>query len=159
MTSILENNRKDKTMEIVQMTEADVHEILEIEQKCFSVPGSENAFLGELANPLTVYIVAKDNGKCVGYCGYWSVAGEGDITNVAVAPEYRRAGIGSMLIKKLIECAVSEGLSQLTLEVRHSNTAAQRLYEKYGFETVGERTDYYQNPRENAWIMTKNLTI
>ncbi len=146
-------------MEILPMTADDVHEIAEIEQQCFSDPWSENAFLNELANPLAHYIVAKDNGRCVGYCGYWSVAGEGDITNVAVAPEYRRTGIGSMLIKRMIECAVEECLSLLTLEVRHSNIAAQRLYSGYGFEKVGERTDYYQNPRENAWIMTKNLTI
>ena len=146
-------------MEILPMTIDDVHDAAKIEQLCFSDPWSENAFLNELENPLTRYIVAREDGRCIGYCGYWSVAGEGDITNVAVAPEYRRAGIGSMLIKRLIECAVEENLSQLTLEVRRSNTAAQRLYSKYGFEKVGERTDYYQNPRENAWIMTKNLTI
>lgn len=141
------------------MTLDDVADAAQLEILCFSDPWSENAFKSELENPLTVYLAAKDNGKCIGYCGYWSVVGEGDITNVAVSPEYRKKGIGSMLIEKMIECAVGEKLSLLTLEVRSSNIAAQRLYTKFGFEKVGERVDYYQNPRENAWIMTKNLNI
>lgn len=146
-------------MQIIPMTLEDAPAAARLEQLCFSDPWSENAFVAELSNPLTVYFAAHDNGECIGYCGYWNVVGEGDITNVAVSPEYRRKGIGSMLIKKMVESAVSNHISLLTLEVRRSNIAAQRLYEKFGFEKVGERVDYYQKPRENAWIMTKKLDI
>lgn len=146
-------------MEILPMTKDDIAEIAEIERQCFSDPWSENAFEDELNNPLAVYLVAHDDGRCTGYCGFWSVAGEGGITNVAVAPEYRRRGTGRALIEKMIDTALELKLSLLTLEVRASNTAAQSLYEKYGFEKVGIRPNYYQNPRENAWIMTKNLDI
>lgn len=146
-------------MEVVPMTLNDTADVAQLEMLCFSDPWSENSFKGEMENPLAVYFVAKDNERCIGYCGYWSIVGEGHITNVAVSPEYRRKGVGGMLIKKMIESAVSEKLSLLTLEVRQSNVAAQRLYTKFGFEKLGERVDYYQNPRENAWIMTKNFNI
>jgi ribosomal-protein-alanine N-acetyltransferase len=59
----------------------------------------------------------------------------------------------------MIELAVQMGISLLTLEVRVSNSAAQSLYEKFGFEKAGIRPGYYEKPRENAWIMTKNLDI
>lgn len=144
-------------MEIVPMTYDDITQIAAIEQQCFSDPWSEKAFADEMNNPLAVYLVAKDNGMCAGYCGFWNVSGEGGITNVAVAPEYRQKGVGTQLIKKMVEQAIEMQLSLLTLEVRVSNLPAQRLYEKFGFEKVGVRPNYYSNPRENAWIMTKNL--
>ena len=97
-----------------------------------------------MQNKLAVYFVAKDNGKCIGYAGFWNVSGEGDITNVAVLPEYRKNGIGSML-------------ELLTLEVRKSNIAAQGLYKKYGFDIIGERKRYYSDNGEDAWIMTKSF--
>jgi ribosomal-protein-alanine N-acetyltransferase len=85
------------------------------------------------------------------------VSGEGDITNVAVLPEYRRLGIGSILIEAVIKKAAELELSLLTLEVRRSNTVAQSLYSKYGFEVIGERKRYYSDNREDALIMTKEL--
>ena len=139
------------------MTADDIKEVAMIEKECFSVPWSESAFADELKNSLAVYFVAKENGVCAGYCGFWNVAGEGDITNIAVAAAYRRQGVGSMLIKRLIEYSLNNRLSRLTLEVRASNAAAQGLYRKFGFKIVGERVDYYLDPRENAYIMTKDL--
>ena len=112
------------------MTDDDVSEIAELEKKCFAVPWSEKSFHDEMQNKLAVYFVAKDNGKCIGYAGFWNVSGEGDITNVAVLPEYRKNGIGSMLISEMIKTAVTLKLELLTLEVRKSNIAAQGLYKK-----------------------------
>lgn len=144
-------------MEITQMTSEDVPEMAELDKKCFTVPWSEKSFYDETENPLAVYYIAKDNGKCVGYAGFWNVSGEGDITNVAVLPEYRRSGVGSRLIETVIKKASELKLSLLTLEVRKSNIAAQGLYSKYGFDIIGERKRYYSDNREDALIMTKEL--
>ena len=121
-----------KNITITRMTDDDVAEIAELEKKCFAVPWSEKSFRDEMQNKLAVYFVAKDNGKCIGYAGLWNVSGEGDITNVAVLPKYRKNGIGSMLISEMIKTAVTLKLELLTLEVRKSNIAAQGLYKKYG---------------------------
>ena len=143
---------------IRQMTEEDVPEIARLEKRCFTVPWSEKSFHDEIKNKLAVYLVAEKDGQCIGYAGFWNVSGEGGITNVAVLPEYRKQGAGSALIEEMIHKARELRLDLLTLEVRKSNGAAQRLYEKYGFERIGERRRYYSDNGEDAWIMTKNLT-
>lgn len=140
------------------MTEADTAEVAEIEKKCFAVPWSEKSFRDEMKNELAVYFVAKNDGHCVGYAGFWNVSGEGGITNIAVLPEYRRQGVGSRIIEEMIHTANSLNLDLLTLEVRKSNTAAQSLYSKYGFDIIGERKRYYSDNGEDAWIMTKSFT-
>lgn len=137
------------------MTAEDVGEIAALEKVCFKVPWSEKSFRDEMSNKLAIYHVAKDNGKCIGYAGFWNVSGEGGITNVAVLPEYRRQGVGSMLITEMIKTAENLKLDLLTLEVRKSNTAAQGLYSKFGFEILGERKRYYSDNGEDAYIMTK----
>lgn len=137
------------------MTLEDVPEIAALEKVCFKVPWSEKSFRDEMSNKLAIYRVAKDNGKCIGYAGFWNVSGEGGITNVAVLPEYRRQGIGSMLIAEMIKTAEALKLDLLTLEVRKSNTAAQGLYSKFDFEIIGERKRYYSDNGEDAFIMTK----
>lgn len=139
------------------MTLEDIPEIAALEKVCFKVPWSEKSFRDEMLNKLAVYLVAKDNGKCIGYAGFWNVSGEGGITNVAVLPEYRRQGVGSMLITEMIKVSETLKLDLLTLEVRKSNTAAQGLYSKFGFEIIGERKRYYSDNNEDAFIMTKTF--
>lgn len=133
---------------------SDTRAVAKVEKTCFSNnPWSEQSFINEINNELTLYYVAVDNGKIVGYAGFWNVSGEGDITNVAVIPEYRQQGIASKLIKKITDSARALGLSSITLEVRKSNTVAQNLYKKFGFSVVGERKRYYSD-REDALLMT-----
>ena len=144
-------------IEITRMTHKDVPEIAELEKICFTLPWSGKSFHDEMANKLAIYFTAKDNGKCVGYAGFWNVSGEGDVTNVAVLPEYRRRGVGSSLVAEMIKTAEKLKLEMLTLEVRKSNTAAQKLYEKFGFEILGERKRYYSDNGEDAYIMTKTF--
>ncbi|MBQ9598574.1 MAG: ribosomal protein S18-alanine N-acetyltransferase [Clostridia bacterium] len=144
-------------IEITRMTMEDIPEIAALEKVCFKVPWSEKSFRDEMSNKLAIYHVAKDNGKCIGYAGFWNVSGEGGITNVAVLPEYRRQGVGSMLITEMIKTAETLELLLLTLEVRKSNLAAQALYGKYGFEIIGERKRYYSDNNEDAFIMTKTF--
>jgi ribosomal-protein-alanine N-acetyltransferase len=96
----------------------------------------------------------------VGFIGYWIMAGESHITSIAVRQKYRRKGIGEMLLIAAIEQSIDLRAEFVTLEVRISNTGAQSLYTKLGFEHVGERRKYYLDrgpngdTREDAWIMT-----
>ena len=139
------------------MRKGDTKQLAELDKVCFAVPWSEQAFIDETENELANYIVAEDNGTVIGYVGYWKVVDEGHITNIAVSPDYRRNGIASKMLSKIIRAAYDDNLYLLTLEVRKSNIAAQRLYKKFGFEPLGERKNYYHLPTENAVIMTLML--
>lgn len=141
-------------LEIVRMTAADVPAVAALDRACFSVPWSVQSFREEMENRLAVYFVARKDGELAGYCGFWQVADEGHITNVAVLEQFRRQGIGSGLIAEMERYAKRAGLGLMTLEVRKSNRAAIGLYEKYGFSVIGERKNYYREPTENALIMT-----
>ena len=140
---------------IENMTERHIADTALIEQKSFSVPWSENALREELLNPNACFLAAVRCGKTVGYVGSYSVCGECYITNIAVLPEYRKRGIGEKLLSALIDICINENSAFLTLEVRKSNLPAISLYEKLGFECVGERKDFYEMPTENALLYTK----
>lgn len=142
-------------MEFVQMGSAHVTKVAELERQCFSAPWSENAIRGELTNPLSLWIVAVDGQTVAGYVGSHSVMDEADMMNLAVAPEFRRKGIGARLVNALVEALRSNGVLRLTLEVRASNEAAHGLYNTMGFVQVGRRTNYYSNPKEDALILRK----
>lgn len=143
-------------MLIRKMTEEDLSEVIAIEQETFSAPWSLEDFRKSIANAENYYLVAIIEKKVVGYCGYWGIAGEGDIYNVAVKKEYRRQHIGMQILKELLEIARSRGITAFTLEVRSSNEAAIRLYELMGFERAGLRKDFYTRPKEDAVIMWLN---
>lgn len=140
-------------MKLTRMTLNDCAELAALDKRCFAVPWSQRSFCEETENPLAAYIVAKDDNKIIGYCGFWRVGDEVQITNIAVLPEYRRCGTASAMIDEMIsECADAE---QIVLEVRESNTAAIKLYEKYGFENAGMRKNFYRSPTENGIVMIR----
>lgn len=95
--------------------------------------------------------------EVVGYLGMERVLDEGYIDNVAVFPAHRRKGVASALLGALIAYGEKEGMAFLTLEVRPSNQGARALYEAHGFQQVGERKNFYQNPVENALLLTRYL--
>lgn len=140
-------------IEVLEMKEADIEEVLEIENACFSTPWSKDAFKLEIKNKFAHYVIAKVDGKIVGYGGIWLIIDEGHITNIAVKKEFRDMKVGSHLLKALIELSKERNITSMTLEVRESNIAAQRLYEKYGFKEVGLRKAYYSDNNEDAMIM------
>lgn len=140
-------------MRIIGMTKEHAPRLAELDKRCFAVPWSEKSFAEEAENPLAVYFVAENEGDIVGYGGVWCVLGEGQITNIAVLPEYRGNGIASRILERIIEAC--GGIGSITLEVRESNGIAVRLYEKYGFKNVGVRKNFYRSPTENAIIMTR----
>ena len=113
-------------------------------------------FESEVGSPFTVYFVALAGDEVAGYAGMWKILDEGHITNIAVSPRYRRKGLGSLLLNKLIEIAEENKIKVLMLEVRKSNEAAIGLYVK-GFEQVGLRRNYYADNNEDAVLM--NFTI
>ena len=146
-------------MIIRTMESADVKAIAELEKVCFSDPWSENSIASELDNRLSYWLVAEEQGRVVGYVGSQSVLDGADMMNLAVAPEFRRRGIGEKLVNALVSYLQQRGILVLLLEVRVSNAPAIALYERLGFEQVGRRPRYYHNPREDALIMRKELTI
>lgn len=139
------------------MKQGDAKSLAELDRKCFSMPWSEHSFNEEAANEMAHYLVCEVDNVIVGYIGFWQVIDEGHITNIAVAPDFRRKGIASDMLTRTIRTAQERGLVLLTLEVRKGNAPACALYEGFGFRELGERRDYYQNPRENAVIMTLPL--
>jgi len=140
---------------ISPMTLADIPAVHAIESTSFAAPWPSYAFRQELeGNRLARYIVARDGDRVVGYAGIWLMVDEAHITTFAVDPEYRRQGIGQAILRELLALSHRVGAGVATLEVRASNVAARRLYERYGFRPVGVRPRYYTDNGEDALIMT-----
>ncbi len=114
---------------------------------------SHDHFPGDEASP-------PDRHYIIGFAGFWLIAGEAHITNIAVREIYRRCGIGELLLISMIDLAAELNAHMITLEVRASNTAAQSLYCKYGFNEVGLRHKYYRDNKEDAVLMSlENITL
>lgn len=144
---------------IFQMTAAQVSQVAALEKCCFADPWSENSVASELQNPLSLWLVAMDGERLAGYVGSQTVLGESDMMNVAVDGDYRRQGVGKMLIEALVEHLKARKSHCLTLEVRDSNTPARNLYASLGFSQIGRRKNYYRNPREDALILRKEWSL
>lgn len=145
--------------EIVPMDRSHIPQIAALEQECFSDPWSENLLEDALFDPQASFIVAQDSeeeGNVLGYAGLHAVLDEGYIDNIAVTPDARRHGVASALLEVFCRFG-AVNLAFLTLEVRKSNMAAIALYEKFGFQRAGLRPGYYQHPREDAVIMTREF--
>ena len=139
---------------LTPMTIEHIPQIAALERACFSRPWSEESLQGELWNDSAVVIVAEgEDGAVLGYAGLQTVLDEGYINNVAVDEQYRRQGIADELIAAFVRFGQAK-LAFLTLEVRASNAPAIALYAKHGFVEVGRRKNYYDDPKEDALLMT-----
>jgi ribosomal-protein-alanine N-acetyltransferase len=148
--------RNDLTFGPLRPEHIDHMERIEVE--CFSVPWSREALEEELDNPMAQYVVCCDpDGNVVGYIGSRIVLDEADITNVAVRPQYRRQGIGLVLVQGMLEMMQAVGVRYVLLEVRESNLPAQNCYARAGFTVVGRRKKYYEKPEEDALLMGREL--
>ncbi len=146
-------------IQISILTSDMLDEVLKLEQICFpDDPWGRLSFENELTNPLSVFLVAKDDetNTVIGYGGVWFMYDAGNITNIAVHPQYRREGIGSNILALLTDICIENSMDTITLEVRESNLPAKALYESKGFSVCGIRKRYYQG-KEDALIMTKEL--
>ena len=139
------------------MNENHVKGVYELSEECFAIPWTLDSINNELNNPLAKYVIAQDlsTGEVVGFVGVWIIAGEGDITNIAVTPKYRKHGIASNLLIKVFEVCKTFNCGDITLEVRASNIPAQNLYKKFNFKEEGMRKGYYSDNGEDAIIMWK----
>lgn len=157
--------------------EADLPAVMEIEKASMSMTWSQGVWMNELTkNQLANHVVAcasvfnrqssivnpqlgEGEERIVGYAGCWIVVDEATIVNIAVSPEWRRKKIGERLLVALLELAKSKGANKVTLEVRCSNEAAIKLYEKFGFTMIAMRKNYYQNPVEDAYVYWMNPLV
>ena len=139
------------------MNSADLSDILAIERASFTFPWSASFFVQELKVDCARSHVAVVDGKAVAYVIYWFLPRELDIHNLAVAPAYRRRGLARALLEAVIADARREKATRVTLEVRKSNDAAQRLYHSLGFMAQGVRKGYYSDDGEDALVMALEL--
>ena len=141
-----------------EMRLLDIDEVHAIETASFSMPWSKESLRHELDDDHGAhYIVAVQDGKVVGYAGFWQVFDEAHITNIAVHPAYRKQGIGRKLMQEMDSLCKHLGILYQTLEVRVGNTAARRLYQNVGFYSAGIRKGFYEKPKEDADILWKEL--
>lgn len=141
---------------IIDTTETQLEQIEAIERQCFSCPWTLEQLRSQLSDDRHVFLVAvAESGTVLGYVGMMFVLDEGYISNVAVAPDFRRQGVADALISALMTRAEELGLAFVTLEVRAGNEPAKALYAIHGFVPVGRRKNYYDLPKEDAILMTR----
>jgi [ribosomal protein S18]-alanine N-acetyltransferase len=144
--------------ELRRLQVKDLGKIEEIEQRSYPTPWSRSMFAGEIAKPSSVCLGAfrPESDRLLGYLIISRYVDAWHVMNVAVTPEYRRHGIASALLTRLIELTGDDGRRGYTLEVRVSNIGAIRLYERLGFRSRGVRRGYYTDNREDALIMWRD---
>lgn len=137
------------------MTVDDLDQVMEIEQDLFRVPWTREGYFTFLTRKDAMFLVVEEKGQILGYCGLLMVLDEGDVTNVAVRRDRQKEGIGNFLMESLVRLSEGLGVRTIHLEVRESNEGAVRLYERIGFRRDGIRKKYYENPVEDAILMTR----
>lgn len=141
---------------IRRMEERDIQSVAELERLCFSTPWTEHSLRDSLERQEYLFLVdERDDGIISAYGGLLKIAEEGDITNIAVHPDYRQQGLGLAVTSALLEEGKKCGITAFTLEVRVSNAAAIHIYEKLGFRSAGVRKGFYDAPKEDGIIMWK----
>lgn len=138
-----------------KMQSEDIPLVAKLEKECFSSPWTEDGLSAETENPSAEFFVLEAESTLAAYMGMHIVLDECYITNVAVKKDFRKRGFGKALVENALTVAKEKGCAFISLEVRVSNLPAIALYEKCGFERVGERKNFYTAPTENALIMTK----
>ena len=143
-------------IKIVRLTEEHIASVAELEAATFSRPWCEND-LRMLTGSMGVGFVALDTDRVVAFGGMMTVLDEGQIGSVVTSPDYRRKGIGRMIMDALEDFSRNNGIVFLSLEVRESNLAARELYRSCLWEEAGIRKNFYDLPTENAVVMIKKL--
>ncbi len=139
---------------IREMSSNDLPEVIAIEDQCHATPWTSSSFKYEITNKEAVLKVVELNGRVIGYVCVRTILDMTHILNISVLPDFRRLGIGSMLVHSVLQVLGELRPDRaITLEVRESNTAAKKLYRKFGFEVTGRRKDYFKKPEEDALIM------
>ncbi len=132
-----------------------IESVLEIERISFKSPWNRSLFEKEIQLEFSYFFVAFLEGRVVGYGGFWKAKDDADILNLAVHPAFRKKGVGRKILSYLLDSAKEIGIKRVFLEVRDTNPAAIKLYEAFGFITVGKREKYYKD--DDALVLIKNL--
>ena len=148
---------KPWTIELLSSPE-EITGVLLVEEASFTNPWSREMYLAELENSgVSFCFLAKgEDGRVVGFCSFWRVLDELHINNLAVLPEFRRAGVAASLLRRVLKEGAALGARRATLEVRRSNDHARLLYEHFGFSITGVRRAYYTKPVEDALILWRD---
>ena len=144
-----------QNLKLKELSKEDVNDLVKLEKELFKNPYSEELLLRELKTPFSCGIVAKRGEETVGYCLFWIVSGQCEIHRIGVKREFQGKGIGSLLIKAVIDLCKRGGISEVLLEVSEENERALNLYRKFGFFEEGIRKNYYGS--ENAILMKLKL--
>ena len=138
---------------------SDIDAVFAIEAGAFTTPWQPETFEGLLGRDTVEMVVMTDQtSEVIGYAVLWCILDQGELANLAIVPERRGAGLGSHLLRHVLDVAALRGVAKFFLEVRASNAAAIALYEGFGFTEIGVRRGYYDNPKEDALVMAVSLT-
>lgn len=143
------------------MTEDDLSSVMEIENLSYPNPWHLSSFKGEIGNrPISnpYVIVFKPLDKVIGYVIYWHIRNEVQISNIAIAPDYRGLGVGQRVLRWVLQDIKNKGVEFVFLEVRPSNLTARHIYDRLGFTMLGLRKGYYRTPSEDAIVMGLSLS-
>ena len=156
---LLRRDHDDQPIALSALRRRDLRRgVLAIEAASYPRPWSPGVFESEIDQVRSgsrYYLAARRGRVVVGYSGLWFTGDEAHVTNVAVHPDHRRAGVATALMLALADVAIARGCRAWTLEVRVSSTGAQELYRRFGFAPAGVRTRYYENT-EDAIVMWCN---
>ena len=144
----------DDRYQIRQANPADLEWVGALERAAFTDPWSESLLRDALAEGASV---VECEGAIVAYTFFRRAGSEGEILNIAVAPEHRRKGIARTLLEATLTEFVRAGVDKVFLEVRESNEEARGFYQKLGFHPIGRRSRYYRNPPEAALVLVRHL--
>jgi ribosomal-protein-alanine N-acetyltransferase len=152
-----EHNARNGDYATRDMRPEDIPAVMEIDGVSFPNPWPENVYLFELRENHAAHLLVlahRDSGTIVGFVGYWLVVDEAHISTFAIHPEYRKRGLGGVLLAGMLRDAVARGAVSALLEVRAGNRDAQALYARFAFNNVGRRHGYYRDNGEDALLMT-----
>ena len=140
-----------------KITEKDISQIADLEAKVFPDAWTEQSIYETFCQEQAFIAMAELDEEMVGYCIVYYVLDEGEIARIAVDEKARRKGVGRRLLDYVCECCKEKQIERLLLDVRESNTGARAFYQQYGFAEDGIRKNFYDQPKENAILMSKNI--
>lgn len=141
-----------------EMNPEDSIKIAELEQSIFSDAWTQRGIEETFSQQQAMIVVAEEEQKILGYCILYTVLDEAEIARIAVCEERRHLGTGSKILESCEKICAAKGVKRLLLDVRESNEAARRFYEKHGFQKDGIRKRFYENPCEDAVLMSKEIS-
>ena len=153
----MEENVKRKKIYPEKLTADALDGVAELEKLCFSQPWSKRSLELLLNDGIGVGMVCRQDGIVCAYGGMMCAVDEGQITNVATHPDFRRKGFAKAVVEALVKYAKNNHLDSISLEVRESNAAAIALYSSFGFKVEGKRKDFYTKPVEAALVMVLRI--